>query len=115
LPFVEKGYLRNDDNLCAVLIAIGNFLQKDLTPINYFHRVAPFLFKFRSRKSRAALVKILQSLSSNSNLPKNVVPHLDRLIQLESWHPHRIDEPDYEKRHEIMAELAEVSSLLFYL
>lgn len=108
LPFVEAGYLRNDDNLSAVLIAIGNFLQLDQNPVEYLNRVAPFLSTFRSRKTRAALVRLLQSLHSNPHLPAKFKGHLKCLQQLEAWHSQRINEPDYEQRHETMAELAKV-------
>lgn len=109
LPFVEAGYLKNDNNLSAVLIALGNFLQHDLTPEPYFNRIAPFLSTFRSFNTRNALVHVLRSLHSNPHLSAHIKVHLRRLETLEAWNKQRINEPDYEQRHETMAELARVT------
>jgi hypothetical protein len=87
LPFVEGGFLRSDEHLTAVLISIGNFLVHDEQPESYFRRVTPFLFEFRSRKTRDALLQLLRGLQSNRHTSDELKKHIERLGQLEAWNP----------------------------
>lgn len=87
LPFVEGGFLRSDDNLASVLISIGNFLVHDDQPESYFRRVTPFLFEFRARKTRDALLELLRGLQSNPHTPEQLKKHIGNLEQLEAWNP----------------------------
>lgn len=88
LPFVEAGHFQDDDRLAAVLVSIGNFLTHDHHPETYFSRIAPFLSEFRARKVREALVQLLRGLKSNRGLSEQLKNHIERLEQLEAWHPH---------------------------
>ncbi|KAI6183438.1 Small subunit processome component 20-like protein [Aphelenchoides bicaudatus] len=108
LPFVESGFLRSDDNLASVLVAIGNFVVHDSQPEAYFQRVSPFLSKFQSRKTRNALLQLLKSIQANSRTPSQLKDHIECLQQLEAWDPKKIEEPDHERRHETMAKLAKL-------
>ncbi|KAI6179072.1 Small subunit processome component 20-like protein [Aphelenchoides besseyi] len=105
LTFVERGLLRNEDHLAAIINSVSHFLTYDKQPNDYFTRVIPLLSTLRSRRTRTSLVQLLGQLRKNSNFRSDLNAHVERLEELESWDKQRINEPDYEKRHEVLAEL----------
>ncbi|CAD5211198.1 unnamed protein product [Bursaphelenchus okinawaensis] len=105
LKFIEIGCLKNEQSLSSVLTSVAKFVKTECNPEEIFKRVSSFLCTLKGRKPRAALVDLLQSLKNNVNTSKPLQHHLKRLVQLESWDQKRINEPDYEQRHQCLVEL----------
>ncbi|CAD5215457.1 unnamed protein product [Bursaphelenchus xylophilus] len=105
LKFVELGHLKNEQSLISVLTSVSKFVKREENPEEIFRIIVSFLSNLKGRKARAALVELETSLRNNNNLSKPLQHHLKRLEGLESWDKNRIDEPDYEQRHQCIVEL----------
>ena len=84
--------------LCSIVKVLQNLIVHHTDPCEKYLPTLPILFcRISQRNQRIELVKLVQALLDPSDsLPTTW--YLQQLVELSSWNPDQVDEPDYERR-----------------
>ena len=85
------------DLTCSILKVLQNLIIHLSDPSEKYLSTLPILFcKISQRDQRIELVKLVQALIGSSD--SRTSWYLQQLVELNSWNPNQVDEPDYERR-----------------
>ena len=99
-----------NDLTCSILKVLQNLVLHVADPLEKYLSSLPILFcKISQRDQRIELIKLVQALLGPSKT--RTTWYLEQLVELNSWNPNQVDEPDYERRLNSYKELVKAQDI----
>ncbi|TMS35860.1 hypothetical protein L596_003161 [Steinernema carpocapsae] len=107
LKVLKSGTSLRNDYVTNLLNTISKFVCKVEEPSSFIMNIFSLLPTTLVKESRKALVSVIFSLKNNPNLLNGTLAsQIAIIVDLESWDPRRVDEPDFEVRHAAFSALS---------
>uniref|UniRef100_A0A915BRI6 DRIM domain-containing protein n=1 Tax=Parascaris univalens TaxID=6257 RepID=A0A915BRI6_PARUN len=99
LAHVQLGALRSEEALSSLLLTVSRLIPIIKKPLAFLPSLVQQYSAIRARGSRDALCVVVDTLANTPQAQGRTAELLGYISDLNAWDHHRIDEPDYDRRH----------------
>uniref|UniRef100_A0A914RC21 U3 small nucleolar RNA-associated protein 20 N-terminal domain-containing protein n=1 Tax=Parascaris equorum TaxID=6256 RepID=A0A914RC21_PAREQ len=113
LAHVQLGALRSEEALSSLLLTVSRLIPIIKKPLAFLPSLVQQYSAIRARGSRDALCVVVDTLANTPQAQGRTAELLGYISDLNAWDHHRIDEPDYDRRHSAYNHLIGVKSSIY--